>query len=66
MKDIEKVKKLFTELGIGFTEDKIPSAGEAILDCKEGDAKIDGYNCFYTRFVFDQKNGSFKYMGAWE
>ncbi|MCK5601424.1 hypothetical protein KAR91_06140 [Candidatus Pacearchaeota archaeon] len=64
MKDIDKLKKLLTEFGVGFTEEKHRD-GDDILECYQGDSNIKGYNCFYTQFIFD-KDGSFKHMGAWE
>ena len=64
MTDIEKVRKLFTELGIDFKNRKMRNGGSEIL-CEEGDSKIDGYALFYTSFEFD-KDGKFFQMGAWE
>lgn len=57
--DKEKLTALFDELSIGYTvEDKD-------IVCMEGDANIDGYGNFYTRFEFDDE-GKFIQMGAWE
>ena len=48
--DKQKLEALFTELGIGFK----PCAFDAnSITCTEGDAKIEGYNGFYTDFCFD-------------
>ena len=73
MTDLEKVKTLFEELGIGFILDNVTSLHpESTLDddiiiisCPEGNKKISGYNQFCTDFTFN-KDGSFIEMGAWE
>lgn len=59
MTDREKLKKLFTELGIGFTED------ENRIACEQGNGKIKGYSGFFTDFSFDG-DGKFIEMGVWE
>ncbi len=66
MTDIEKLRNLFKEFGIGFTEEGKDKDGDDVIECYHGDAKIQGYNCFYTQFIFDSDDGSFKYMGAWD
>lgn len=49
--DKEKLEALFNELGIGFK----PCAYDPnSITCSEGDAKIEGYNGFYTDFCFDE------------
>lgn len=67
MTDIEKLKVLFDEFGIGYSTGKCPSNSlwHTALSCEEGHNKIDGYNGFFTDFAFD-KNGKFIEMGAWE
>ena len=57
MKDIDKLKNLLTEFGVGFTVEKGNDEAEYIK-CTEGDNKIDGYACFYAVFDFD-RNGNF-------
>lgn len=64
MKDIDKLKKLLAEFGVGFTVEKDRDEND-IIECYGGDAKIGGYNCFYTDFNFD-KDGKFIEMGAYE
>ena len=64
MTDQEKLKKLLIEFGVEFTEDG--GGDEWWIDCEEGDRKVGGYNCFYTRFTFKKEDGSFISMGAWE
>lgn len=61
--DKEKLTALFTELGIGFKPNPHNEQNSIVCEC--GDAKISGYNGFYTQFDFEA-NGKFKEMGAWE
>ncbi len=60
MKDIDKLKSLLTEFGVGFTEE----SGD-IIKCYYGSNKVEGYNRFYTTFQFNN-DGKFVEMGAWE
>ena len=64
MKDIDKLKKLLTEFGVGFTVET-DKEGREYIECMEGEEKIEGYSSFMTHFEFDEK-GSFVLMGAWE
>lgn len=59
MTDFEKVKTLFTELGIGYEVE-----GNRII-CEEGNAKIEGYLSFCAAFEFDEK-GKFIKMELFE
>jgi len=59
--DKEKVMALFTELGIGFKQDKTSNC----LNCESGDPKIGGYSNFQTQFEFDD-TGKFMSMNLWE
>jgi hypothetical protein len=61
--DLEKVKQLFTELGIGWEEAALNQ--NTIIRCHEGQARINGYSFFFTDFTFDV-NGTFLEMGAYE
>jgi hypothetical protein len=63
MTDCEKMKKLFTEFGIGFKEETL--CGRPTLICSEGSAKVVGYSNFLTEFRFNP-DGSFVEMGSWE
>lgn len=68
MTDKEKLTNLLTEFGVGFSEEfTINNHGTEIycIECMSDNAKITGYNNFYTSFVFD-KDGKFIEMGAWE
>ncbi|MCK9198702.1 MAG: hypothetical protein M0P49_03780 [Bacilli bacterium] len=49
MNDYQKVKDLFTELGINMLEE-----GNKIIVLEVNDKKIKGYYGFYTEFIFDQ------------
>lgn len=60
--DKEKLLALLNEFGIGF---KLDGEGPHTVVCSEGDAKVEGYRCFFTAFFFDEK-GAFQKMGAWE
>jgi hypothetical protein len=57
--DKEKLIKLFTEFGIGFTDN------ENCICTETGDSKNKGYYDFFTQFNFDN-NGKFEDMGAFE
>jgi len=59
MTDKEKLKKLFTEFEIGFTEE------DGSIVCETGGKNIGGYNGFITIFEFDEKD-KFVEIGAWE
>jgi hypothetical protein len=65
MSDKEKVVALFTELGIGFTDSPTHDGQGTVILCEEGDAKIEGYTCFFTEFFFSPE-GEFLSMGAGE
>jgi len=65
--DIEKVKSLLSELGVGFKVkggDRDNPGGQNIK-CQEGYKKVGGYPWFYTNFEFD-KDGKFILMSVWE
>lgn len=64
MSDLEKLKALLTEFGVGF-ECCVSSTGFPYISCCEGSAKVSGYHLFRTEFDFD-KDGKFVEMGAWE
>lgn len=55
--DLDKLRKLFTELGIGFSEQSRPGDITSIV-LLEGADKIEGYSGFYAEFDFDE-DGSF-------
>ena len=63
--DKEKLTALFIEFGIGFLASDGMINERYIIDCEQGNAKIDGYLGFFTAFHFD-KDGKFIEMGAWE
>jgi len=70
MTDYEKVKKLFTELGIGITEGALEddgpnTKGRDIGLINESNAKIKGYSGFQTYFNFNE-DGKFLDVGLWE
>jgi hypothetical protein len=61
--DYDKLKALLKSFGVGY--DELYDVETLIIICDEGSNKVSGYNCFYTKFVFD-KEGEFRYMGAYE
>lgn len=63
MTDLEKLRSLFKEFEIGFTEED--REGKVTITAYQGAKKIGGYMAFYTSFEFDPK-GKFLEMGAWE
>ena len=64
MTDYDKVKALFTELGIGFTEHD-EKDNVKVICCEAGSDKVIGYSGFFTDFEFDE-DGKFIQMGVWE
>ena len=65
MTDLEKLKNLLTNFGVGFSE-FIPSHSTfTYIKCETDAAKVNGYNFFYTEFKFSAK-GEFIEMGAFE
>ena len=71
MTDIEKLKALFDEVGIGYNLAGYmvgsygSEIGDLLLACHEGDYNVKGHPGFFTAFRFD-KDGKFVEMGAWE
>jgi hypothetical protein len=65
MTDLDKLKTLLTEFGVGFEEDYDPQHIRTFIQCKEGFDKVRGYSLFYTLFEFDI-DGNFTEMGAYE
>lgn len=63
LSDYSKTKELLTELGIGFQEEA--SSARLFILLRNGDAKIEGYNGFYTRFTF-HLNGDLIKVGAFK
>jgi hypothetical protein len=63
MTDLEKTKKLFSELGIGFNETE--RRGALILELTEGREKIEGYTDFGADFRFNEK-GEFLNVSIYE
>lgn len=66
VKDIDKLKALLTEFSVGFEIER----GDTVTDitgiiCRQGAAKVGGYDHFLTSFDFD-KDGNFLTMGAFE
>lgn len=61
--DYQKTKEWLTELGVGFQEEA--SSNRLFILLSAGDAKIEGYIGFYTRFTF-HLNGDFIEVGAFE
>ena len=64
MTDYEKLKALFTEFGVEFTEHK--SIGKTLnwICCTNGNDMGSGFGNCYTDFNFD-KDGKFIGMGAY-
>jgi hypothetical protein len=58
--DKEKVMALFTELGIGFQQEKTSNN----LVCTQGEKRIGGYRGFETVFEFEA-DGKFVSMNNW-
>jgi len=75
MDDIDKVKTLLSELGIGFEMVRCQKMGERwkathpaheqTITCREGMNKVEGYCGFVVEFYFDG-DGKFISMGIWE
>ena len=71
MTDIDKLKKLLTDFGVGFDvkHNDIPfhrnNEVTTSIFCEQGNNKVDGYMGFFTYFQFD-KDGKFAMMGAGE
>jgi len=73
MSDLEKLKALFTELGIGWqefgegynSESEMKTKFEIAVRCRSGNMLIAGYADFYTDFYFTAQ-GKFTCMGVWE
>jgi len=63
MTDLEKLKALLTEFGVGFGV--ICENQRRVVTCSESADKVEGYPNFYTSFVFDVR-GKFMHMGAYE
>ena len=63
MTDLDKLKALLTEFGVGF-EVEATEDGTSVT-CSDGRSKVSGYAGFFTSFDFDCA-GKFKEMGAWE
>lgn len=63
VKDIDKLKALLREFGVGF-EVRHGNLITGIV-CKQGAAKVGGYDHFLTSFDFD-KDGDFLLRGAFE
>lgn len=65
--DIQKLRKLFMEFDVGFSEriTKTRNPNFMVIECMCGNNKIAGYNGFFTEFVFDL-DGKFIEMGAGE
>ena len=59
MTDIEKLRALFDEWGVGYTEQ------DDIVELMAGNEKIDGYTLFRANFVFTPA-GRFVEVGIWE
>ena len=77
MNDLDKVKTLLSDLGVGFNvetecEDSQSKEWKAThpmhkqsITCIEGMDKVEGYCGFITEFYFDA-DGKFISMGIWE
>lgn len=66
MTDYDKLKLLFDEFGVGYTEEPQDTESDRKeITCEDGSEKIKGYAMFYTVFVFNS-DGSFNHMGAYE
>jgi hypothetical protein len=65
MTDLDKVKALHDELGIGYEEQVNPEKMETYIVLKEGREKIVGHPEFYTHYKFDFA-GAFIEVGIYE
>jgi len=64
--DLEKLKALLTEFGVGFeTRRSVQTCGGIVVECREGATKVAGNPYFFTAFDFDAQ-GKFIEMGAYE
>ena len=59
MSDIEKLRNLFDEWGVGY------NVHEYRIYIREGSPKVGGYNGFLATFDFT-KTGEFIEVGVWE
>jgi len=62
MTDIEKLKTLLDEWGVGYTEAigvKSSRSDEKLITVEKGDALVEGYSGFYVDFHFSSE-GKFK------
>ena len=64
MTDLDKWESFLNSMNIGFEFNDYAEKGSNII-LMQGEAKIDGYSCFYTRIEFNSK-GVFETIGAWE
>lgn len=64
MSDLEKLKALLDDFGVGY-KTKSTEDGGTCIECAEGHEKVSGYSGFFTNFYFD-RDGKFVDMGAWE
>lgn len=65
MTDIEKLKAVFTEIGVGFREIPGHGAGEVMLRCQANMPGNTGYRDSIAEFEF-LPDGKFKQFGLWE
>lgn len=63
MNDADKLKQLFTEFGIEYTEAERDELLTISIAARS--ENVDGYSGFYTDFYFDLQ-GKFKNAGIWE
>lgn len=72
MTDLEKLKQVFTEIGIGFTESPTqlenhvaPHGGTEIRCTANKNTNVEGYTEFFATFDFDNE-GKFIVMSVYE
>lgn len=65
MTDLEKLKAVFTEIGVGFEERPGPAADGIKLYCASNMPGNTGYSASVAEFEFTAE-GKFNQLGLWE
>lgn len=76
MSDLDKLKQLLDEFGVGYEElereEYTPRTTEDVihdvvmLNLEQGFEKVSGFYGFFVIFVFKKETGDFIEVGVWE